>query len=87
MAKKTKSKNKSNKIPNIKKLNRCKECNQQLKNTDIFTSKKIKLPEKYGVYWTGIEQPYIQNFKVECPNLSCNTKYTHKYRGSNWLYK
>ena len=70
-----------------KDLVQCKHCKTPLLEADIEKQKKKWLTEKYGVYWTGSEKPYIQIYKIHCPNTKCRKTYTHRIKGCSWLYK
>ena len=64
MAKKTKNKKRrSGDVPDIHSVKECKHCKTELKKTDIHALPKKEIGERLGVYWTGIEYPYIQIFK------------------------
>ncbi len=78
----------------IKRTNRpssvdtkCKHCGTVLESQDIIKQSRKKLTERYSLYWTGIEQPYIQIYKINCPNPRCRKSYTNREKKSSWLYK
>jgi len=68
-------------------LNLCKHCNTPLKQSDIRKLSKKSLPERHGLMWGGIEYPYIQIYRVHCPNLACGKEYSCKEELSTWKYK
>ncbi|MDA1354033.1 MAG: hypothetical protein O3A01_06185 [bacterium] len=88
--KQNKNKNKrrrSGDVPSIGELKKCKHCGTELKASDINALPKKQIGERFGVYWTGIEYPYIQIFKINCPNLGCGKTYSIRHRGATYLYK
>ena len=72
---------------NQEELKTCKYCQETLLPSSVSSLPKKYLKERYGVYWTGVEKPYIQINKISCPNLSCKKSYSYKYKGSTWIYK
>ena len=72
-------------LPKNEPIQKCKHCGYQLNSTNIKSLPKKKLPERHGVCWGGLEFPYIQIFKVSCPNLSCGKKYSYKHKLINFL--
>lgn len=70
-----------------RELEYCKHCDTKLEKEDIQKQSKKNLTERYSVYWTGIEKPYIQIYKIKCPNPRCRKSYTSRQRKSSWSYK
>ena len=68
-------------------LKKCKHCGHKLDSHNVKAQSKKKLEERPGI-WGGIEFPYIQIYRIICPNsLVCGKSYSAKVKGSDWLYK
>ena len=79
--------NRKKSIDSKSSLIECKHCKTKLEKMDIEKHSRKFLSERYGVYWTGVEKPYIQIFKINCPNPRCRKSYTIRTRESLWIYK
>ncbi|MBT5856528.1 hypothetical protein HOH87_07860 [bacterium] len=67
-------------------LTQCKHCGTELHKSDMKRLSKKELPARYGMMWTGIEYPYIQIYKITCPDYKCGKKYSIKDRSSRYEY-
>ena len=83
---KHKHKHKHKPYDKLKDLQHCRKCQQKLYHSDCKKEKK-KYLEEIPCIWGGVERPYEQVFKVNCPNPSCKMRYSVKIKKSDWLYK
>ena len=82
-----KTKKKKKKKKKWDNLSNCKYCNTKLTSSDIKTTSKKFMSERFGLLWTGVEKVYLQISRVTCPNPSCRKSYSAKEKKSTFLYK
>ena len=63
----------------------CKFCRAPIDLKEMRKLPKKLIIEKHGLCWTGLEQVFLNIYKVQCQ--SCKKKYSHKVFKSEFFYK